>query len=304
VAPRVHAHDRGREASRRALALALVITAGYTIVEVVGGLLTGSLALLADAVHMLSDNVAIALALAATWLASKPSTPGRTFGYKRVEVLVAFANGVALVVLALWIVYAATRRIGDPPEVLGGWMLAIALAGIGVNLGAARILHGARGGLNVEAAFRHVLADLLGSFGVVAAAVVILTTGWLEADPIAGILIGFLVLLSPWTILRDSTRILLEAAPAGIDTQAVGERLARAPGVVEVHDLHIWTITSGFPALSAHVLVGRGEDCHGRRQELETLLRDEFGIEHTTLQVEHADERGRLVELGRVERPR
>jgi cobalt-zinc-cadmium efflux system protein len=253
---------------------------------------------------MLSDNVAIALALAATWLASKPSTPGRTFGYKRVEVLVAFANGAALVVLALWIVYAAVRRIGDPPDVRGGWMLAIALAGIGVNLGAARILHGARGGLNVEAAFRHVLADLLGSFGVVAAAVVILATGWLEADPIASILIGLLVLASPWTILRDSTRILLEAAPAGIDTQAVGERLAGAPGVVEVHDLHIWTITSGFPALSAHVLVGRGEDCHGRRQELETLLRDEFGIEHTTLQVEHADERGRLVELGPVERPR
>jgi cobalt-zinc-cadmium efflux system protein len=304
VAPHVHAHDRGREASRRALALALVITAGYTAVEVVGGVLTGSLALLADAVHMLSDNVAIALALVAVWLAGKPSTHERTFGYQRAEVLVALANGVALVALAIWIFYAAVRRLGDPPEVLGGWMLAIALAGIVVNVVAARILLGARGGLNVEAAFRHVLADLLGSFGVAAAAIVVLATGWREADPLAGLLIGVFVLVSSWTILRDSTRILLEAAPAGIDTQAVGERLARAPGVVEVHDLHIWTITSGFPALSAHVLVGRGEDCHGRRQELETLLRDEFGIEHTTLQVEHADERGRLVELGRVERPR
>jgi cobalt-zinc-cadmium efflux system protein len=299
-----HVHDAVRGQSRRALALALAITAAYTIVEVVGGLLTGSLALLADAVHMLSDNVAIALALVAVWLAGKPSTHERTFGYKRAEVLVAVANGVALVVLAVWVFYAAVRRLGDPPEVLEGWMLAIALAGMVVNITAARILHGARGGLNVEAAFRHVLADLLGSLGVAAAAVVVLLTGWLEADPLAGMLIGVLVLASSWAILRDSTRILLEAAPAGMDTQAVGERLARAPGVVEVHDLHIWTITSGFPALSAHVLVGRGEDCHARRQELETLLRREFGIEHTTLQVEHADERGRLVELGRVERPR
>ena len=299
-----HVHDTVRGESRRALALALGITAGYTVVEVVGGLLTGSLALLADAVHMLSDNVAIALALVAVWLAGKPSTHERTYGYKRAEVLVALGNGVTLVALAIWIFYAGVRRLGDPPEVLGGWMLAIALAGILVNVAAARILYGARGGLNVEAAFRHVLADLLGSFGVVAAAVLVLGTGWLEADPLAGMLIGVLVLVSSWTILRDSTRILLEAAPSGIDTQAVGERLARAPGVVEVHDLHIWTITSGFPALSAHVLVGRGEDCHGRRQELETLLRTEFGIEHTTLQVEHADERGRLVELGRVERPR
>ena len=299
-----HVHDTVRGESRRALALALGITAGYTVVEVVGGLLTGSLALLADAVHMLSDNVAIALALVAVWLAGKPSTHERTYGYKRAEVLVALANGVTLVALAIWIFYAGVRRLGDPPEILGGWMLAIALAGILVNVAAAWILHGARGSLNVEAAFRHVLADLLGSFGVVAAAVLVLGTGWLEADPLAGMLIGVLVLVSSWTILRDSTRILLEAAPSGIDTQAVGERLARAPGVVEVHDLHIWTITSGFPALSAHVLVGRGEDCHGRRQELETLLRTEFGIEHTTLQVEHADERGRLVELGRVERPR
>jgi cobalt-zinc-cadmium efflux system protein len=290
------------DTSRRALALALALTATYTVVEVVGGLLTGSLALLADAVHMLSDNVALALALGAVWIAGKPATPQRTFGYKRAEVLVALANGLALVALAIWIFYAAVRRLDDPPDVLGGWMLAIATVGIAVNLGAARILHGARGGINVESALRHVFADLLGSVGVVTAAVVVLTTGWLEADPIAGIVIAILVLLSSWTILRDSTRILLEAAPSGIDTRVVGERLARAPGVVEVHDLHIWTITSGFPALSAHVLVGQGEDCHQRRRELERLLRDEFGIEHTTLQVEHA-ERGALIELGRVERP-
>jgi cobalt-zinc-cadmium efflux system protein len=291
-----HVHDVVRSESRRALTLALGVTAAYTVVEDVGGLLTGSLALLADAVHMYSDNVAIALALVAVWLAGKPSTHERTYGYKRAEVLVALANGVTLVALAIWIFYAGVRRLGDPPEILGGWMLAIALAGILVNVAAARIRYGARGGLNVEAAFRHVLADLLGSFGVVAAAVLVLGTGWLEADPLAGMLIGALVLVSSWTILRESTRILLEAAPAGIDTQAVGERLARAPGVVEVHDLHIWTITSGFPALSAHVLVGRGEDCHGRREELERLLAGEFGIAHTTLQVDHARE-GALVEI-------
>jgi cobalt-zinc-cadmium efflux system protein len=249
---------------------------------------------------MLSDNVALGLALGAAWLARKPVTPERTFGYKRAEVLVALANGVTLVVLAVWIVYEALRRLGDETEILGGWMLAIALAGIGVNAAAGVILARERGGsINVDAAFRHVLADFLGSLGVAVAAVVILTTGWLEADPVVSILIALLILASSWSILRDSTGILLEAAPRGIDTSAVGRRLANAPGVVEVHDLHIWTITSGFPALSAHVLVGRGEDCHGRRRELEQVLSREFGIEHTTLQVDHAGEGTGLVELGR-----
>lgn len=295
-----HDHDHTRAGSRRALGLALGITAAFTVVEVVGGLLTGSLALLADAVHMLSDNVALALALFAVWLAGRPSTPRRTYGYKRAEVLAALANGVALVALSIWIFYEAIRRLADPPDVLGGWMLGLGVVGVGVNLSAAAILSRARSGsLNVEAAFRHVLADLLGSFGVVVAAATILATGWLEADPLVSVLIGVLVLVSSWSILRDSTTILLEAAPSGIDTRAVGERLAHAPGVVEVHDLHIWTITSGFPALSAHVLVGRGEDCHARRLELARLLGDAFGIEHTTLQVDHVGDRDELVELGR-----
>ena len=295
-----HDHDASRIGSAGALGLALALTAGFTVVEVVAGFLTGSLALLADAAHMLSDNVALALALAAVWLARRPATPERTYGFKRAEVLAALANGVTLVVLAIWIFYEAIRRFDDPPVVLGGWMLVVGLAGIGVNLAAGAILFRAReGSLNVEAAFRHVLADLLGSLGVVVAAVVILATGWLEADPIASILIALLVLASSWSILRDSTSILLESAPRGMDARAVGERLARAPGVVEVHDLHVWTISSGFPALSAHVLVGRGEDCHGRRRELEALLHDEFGIEHTTLQVDHVSDPGGLVEIGR-----
>jgi cobalt-zinc-cadmium efflux system protein len=294
-----HGHDHGRVASRRALGAALVLTASYTVVEVVGGVLAGSLALLADAVHMLSDNVALAVALVAAWLATKPATPERSFGFKRAEVLAALANGVMLVALAIWIFVEATMRLRDPGDVLGAWMLAIALVGMAVNVGAGLILARARHhSLNVEAAFRHVFADLLGSIGVAIAAVVILATGWVEADPLVSILIGVLVLASAWSILRDSTEILLESTPRGIDADALGRRLAAAPGVVEVHDLHVWTITSGFPALSAHVLVRPGEDCHGRRRELERLLEAEFGIEHTTLQVDHAGDVG-LVEMER-----
>ncbi len=269
--------------------IALCLTVTYTVVEVVGGLLTDSLALLADAVHMLSDNVSIGLALFAIWLAAKPPTPERTFGYKRAEILAALANGVTLVAISIWIFIEAARRLSDPPEVLGGWMLVVAVLGLVMNVAAATVLMRARGNsLNVEAAFRHVLADLLGSFGVIVAAVVIVTTGWLLIDPLVSVLIALLILVSAWSILRDSTRILLEATPEGIDAAEVGRRLASVTGVVEVHDLHIWTITSGFPALSAHVLVRAGDDCHGRRQELESLLERDFGITHTTLQVEHA----------------
>ena len=294
-----HDHDHARVESRRALATALLLTASYTVVEVVGGLYAESLALLADAVHMLSDNVALGLALFAAWLAAKPATPERTYGYKRAEVLAALVNGMLLVALAIWIFAEAVMRLRDPGAVLGGWMLAIALVGMAVNVAAGVVLARARShSLNVEAAFRHVFADLLGSFGVAVAAVVILATGWVEADALVSIFIGLLVLASTWTILRDSTAILLESTPRGIDAAELGQRLASAPGVVEVHDLHVWTITSGFPALSAHVLVRPGEDCHGRRRDLERLLHDEFGIEHTTLQVDHAGD-GSLVEMRR-----
>jgi cobalt-zinc-cadmium efflux system protein len=292
-------HDHGRVESRRALAVALGLTASYTVVEVVGGVLADSLALLADAVHMLSDNIALAAALVAAWLATRPASPERSYGLRRAEVLAALANGVLLVALAIWIFVEAAMRLGDPGDVLGGWMLAIALVGMAVNVAAGLALSRAREhSLNVEAAFRHVFADLLGSVGVAVAAVVILATGWVEADPLVSILIGVLVLASAWSILRESTEILLESTPRGVDAGALGRRLAAAPGVVEVHDLHVWTITSGFPALSAHILVRPGEDCHGRRRELERLLRDEFGIDHTTLQVDHAGDAG-LVELER-----
>jgi cobalt-zinc-cadmium efflux system protein len=294
-----HEHDYARAASRRALAVALGLTASYTVVEVVGGFFSGSLALLADAVHMLADNVALALALVAAWLAAKPATSERTFGYKRAEVLAALANGVLLVALAIWIFVEAVMRLRDPGDVLGGWMLGIALVGIVVNVAAGLVLSRARtDSLNVEAALRHVFADLLGSLGVAVAAVVILATGWVRADPLVSILIGVLVLASAWSVVRDSSSILLESTPRGIDATELGQRLASMPGVIEIHDLHVWTITSGFPALSAHVLVRPGDDCHERRRELERLLYSDFGIEHTTLQVDHAGEGG-LVEMGR-----
>jgi cobalt-zinc-cadmium efflux system protein len=291
-----HGHDHGhRTRNRRALGLVLALTGAYTVCEVVGGWLTGSLALLADAGHMLGDSAALALALVAAWLAGRPATPERSFGYRRAEILAALANGVALAAIAIWVFIEAIGRLDDPPEILGGWMLAVALAGLVVNLVAAGILARAgRDNLNVQAALRHVFADLAGSVGVAVAALVVLATGWEQADPVAGMAIGVLILASSWSIVRDSVAILLEATPAGIDADEVGRRMASVDGVVEVHDLHIWTITSGFPTLSAHVLVRRGDDCHLRRRELERLLRLEFGIEHSTLQVEHVGERSGL----------
>jgi len=292
-----HAGSATRVADKRALGLAFGLTATFTVVEVVGGLLTGSLALLADAAHMLSDSLSIGLALGALWLARRPATAQRTFGFKRAEILAALFNGVTLVVVSLWIFYEAYRRFQEPPEVLGGALLGVAVVGLLVNLGAAAILRGSQGeSLNVSAAFRHVLADLLGSVGVIAAALIILLTGWRYADPIVSVVLGVLVLASSWSIIRDAVAILLEAAPRGVDIRRVGQRMAGTTGVREVHDLHVWTITSGFPALSAHVLVGDGDDCHAVRRELERLLHEQFEIDHTTLQIDHESD-GELVEL-------
>ena len=280
-------HERG--ADRRALAVVFVLTAAFMVVEVVGGLVTGSLALLADAGHMLSDTFSLGLALFAVWLAGRPATPNRSFGYKRAEILAAFANGATLVAISIWIFVESYRRLWEPPEILGGWMLAVATTGLLVNVAGALILSRSGGeSLNLQGALRHVLADVLGSAGAIVAALVILATGWRYADPLISALIGLLVLASSWRLLRESTNILLEGTPHGIDAEEVGRKMAGAEGVREVHDLHIWTITSGFPALAAHVLVGHDEDCHARRRELEDLLKHEYDIEHTTLQVDHA----------------
>jgi cobalt-zinc-cadmium efflux system protein len=266
----------------------LALTAAFTIAEAVGGLLAGSLALLADAGHMLSDDLSLGVALFAAWMAGRPVTARRTFGYRRAEILAALFNGATLVAISIWIFVEAGRRFADPPEVEGVVVLAIGALGLVVNVAGAAILARARpGNLNVSAAFRHLLADLLGSVGVLVAAVLVLTTGWRYADPTVSVLIGFLVLASSWSVLRDSIAILLEGTPPGLDAETVGRRMAAVTGVEEVHDLHVWMIGPGFPALAAHVLVKPGDDCHARRRDIERVLDGEFGIHHTTLQVDH-----------------
>ncbi len=292
-------HDHGRGADRRALAVVFALTSTFMVAEVLGGLITGSLALLADAGHMLSDALSLGVALFAVWLAGRPATPNRSFGYKRAEILAALFNGATLVAISIWIFVEAYGRFFEPPEILGGWVLAIAALGLAVNIVGAMILWRSGGeSLNLQGALRHVLADVLGSVGAIAAALVILATEWRYADPIISVLIGLLVLGSSWRLVRDSSNILLEGTPPGIDADEVGRSMARVPGVAEVHDLHVWTITSGFPALAAHVLVGRDENCHARRRDLEELLAREYGIEHTTLQVDHAgDYQGTLHDL-------
>jgi cobalt-zinc-cadmium efflux system protein len=293
-----HAHDH-RSASRRALLWVLGLTLAFTAVEIAGGIWTDSLALLADAGHMVSDNVAIVIALVAVTLARRPSTPTRSFGFQRAEIIAAFVNGLTLVLVSGWIVWEAVRRFDDTPEILGGWMLAVAVVGLLVNVLAATILiRAGRESLNVEAALRHVFADLLGSGAVLVAALVIVTTGWTLIDPLVSIGIALLIVASAWGVLRDSTSILMEATPSGIDAEAVATAIVDVDGVTSVHDLHVWRITSGFDALAAHVLVGRGEDCHGLRREIEAVLRERFGITHTTLQVDH-DASDALIELER-----
>ncbi len=286
-----HSHGPGgyRGADRRALLIAAVLTAGFMVAEAVGGLLTGSLALLADAGHMLSDSFSLFLALAAVSLAARPATARRTFGFKRAEILAALVNGVLLVVVSVWVIIEAIRRLEDPVEILGLGMLLVAIAGLAINIAAAWVLIRSGGeSLNVRAALRHVLGDLAGSVGVIVAALVIILTGWQPVDAIVSILISLLIAASAWSVLREAVDVLLESAPEGLDTEQIGMAMAGHPGVDEVHDLHVWQITSGFPTLSAHVLVGAGADCHGIRLDLERLLHDRFEIDHTTLQVDHS----------------
>jgi cobalt-zinc-cadmium efflux system protein len=258
------------------------------VVEVVAGILAGSLALLSDAAHMLTDAAAIGLSLVAAKLAARPAKGAMTYGLGRVEILSAQANGVTLLVLAAFVTYEGVRRLVSPPDVEGWLVLAVALAGIAVNLAAAWVLARAqRRSLNVEGSYQHVVTDLYAFVGTAVAAGIILATGFDRADPIVSLLIAALMVRSGYGLVRASGRVFLEAAPEGVDPDAIGNTLARQPGVVEVHDLHVWEVTSGFPALSAHVLVGRDTDCHATRETLQQLLHDDFAIDHTTLQVEH-----------------
>ena len=287
-----HSHAVGPDADRRRLGAALALIVAFMAVEVAAAVVAHSLALLSDAGHMLSDAAAIGFSLAA-----RPPSGALTFGLRRVEILSALANGVTLLVLAALIAYEAVRRLFAPAHVHGGLVLAVALLGILVNLAAAWTLSRAnRASLNVEGSFQHILVDLYGFIGTAVAAGVIIATGFQRADPIASLLIAGLMTRSGLALVRDSGRVFLEAAPKDLDPQEIGQALVAQPGVVEVHDLHVWEVTSGFPALSAHVLVGAERDCHAVRRQVEAMLRERFALEHTTLQVDHAGA-GELLEI-------
>jgi cobalt-zinc-cadmium efflux system protein len=282
--------------SSRRLALALALIVGFMVVEVLVGVFAHSLAVLSDAAHMLTDAAAVALSVFAVRLSARPAGGAMTFGWRRVEILAAQINGATLLVLAVAIVYSAIGRLISPPRVAGWPMVIVALAGILINGLATATLAGAgRRSLNVEGVYQHMLTDLYAFIGTAVAGGVILLSGFDRADPIASLLVAALMGLSAYRLLRDSGRVFLEAAPRELDPQQIGRALVAWPGVVEVHDLHVWEVSSGFAALSAHVLVGAEADCHGVRRELESVLGERFGVEHTTLQVDH--EGGELIEL-------
>jgi cobalt-zinc-cadmium efflux system protein len=293
--PHGHAHAPSADADRRWLGVALGLILGFLVVEVVAGLIAGSLALLSDAAHMLTDAGAIGLALVAARLAARPPGGKFTFGLGRAEIVSAQINGAVLLVLAGVIGLEAIQRLSDPPEVEGAIVLVVGLAGAAVNVAAAWALSCAeRQSLNVKGARAHVLADLYGSLGAALAGFLVLVADLERADGVVALLVAGLMIRSGVGLLGQSTRVLLEAAPRELDPDAIGHALASHPGVSEVHDLHVWEVTSGFPSLSAHVLVPADSDCHARRAELEQLLAERFGIAHSTLQVEHEAASGLL----------
>jgi cobalt-zinc-cadmium efflux system protein len=267
--------------------------------EVVAGLMAHSLALLADAGHMLTDAAALGFALVASTMAARPAVGRWTFGYSRLEILAAQANGITLGLIAVWVIWSAVNRLIAPEEVRGGVVLMVALVGVVISLAASFILaRASRESLNVQGAFLHVVTDAA-AFGATAlAGGLILATGWDRFDPVASLAVAALMLWASAKLLRESTLIFLERAPSNVDPEAVGRALVSEPDVVEVHDLHVWTVTSGFPALSAHVLVASQADCHAARRRLERTLADRFGLTHTTLQVEHAEQATTPLELG------
>lgn len=291
----MHSHDHGHDhgchfdgpvRDVRPLRAALGIIGVFFVIEVVGAILTHSLALLADAGHMLSDVAALALALFAIWIAGRPATRERTYGYHRVEVLAAGANATTLLGISLYIFWEAYQRMSQPPEVASGPMLVIAFAGLLSNLAAAFVLHGSsQESINMRGAFLHVLTDILGSIGAIAAALVMLTTGWYYADPLISVVIGLLVIFSGGRLLRETVEILMEGTPKSVDIGGVEKALLSLPGVVGVHDLHIWTVTSGFLCMSGHLKLSEPDG--GRiLGDATKLLQEHFGIGHSTMQIE------------------
>ncbi|MFI6485401.1 cation diffusion facilitator family transporter [Nonomuraea sp. NPDC050663] len=287
-----HGHAVTADADRRYLIGALALILGYMAAEVTVGLIANSMALIADAAHMLTDASAIILALIAMRIAARPATGRYTFGYKRVEILSAQINGATLLLLAAYFVYEGVQRVIDPPDVKGPLVLVTALAGVAVNALAAWLLSRAnRRSLNIEGAFQHVLNDMYAFIATALAGLVVWLTGWAQADAVAALVVAALMAIAGWGLLRDSGRVLLQAAPSDLDPDEIGAVLAAEPEVLEIHDLHVWTVTSGYPTLSAHVIV-RDDcgTCHDVRGRLASLLHERFGIEHTTLQVDHGGE--------------
>ena len=289
-----HDHHRSATAAHRGrLSAVFAITVAVLVVEVAGAALSGSLALLADAGHVLADGAGIGLALLAIRFAARPASPRRTFGYYRLEILAAVVNAVLLFGVAGFVLVEAWRRLTDPPEVASGLMLAVAAAGLAANAVSMWLLRdGQQHSLNLRGAYLEVLGDLLGSVAVLAAAAVIALTGFQAADPIASALIGVLILPRTWRLLREAVDVLLEAAPKGVDLAEVRQHLIGTPGVTDVHDLHAWTITSGLPVLSVHVVLERGADAGKVLDGLGDCLAGHFDIEHSTFQLEQPEHRG------------
>jgi cobalt-zinc-cadmium efflux system protein len=298
---RSHAHGVTENTDAKRLSLALALIVGFMAAEVVVGILAQSLALLSDAAHMLTDAGALAMSLIVIRLMRRPAAGNMTFGLKRSEIISAQANGATLLVLAGLIVYEGIHRLVTPPQPGGLAILVVALAGVIVNLAATWQLSKAnRESMNIEGSFQHILTDLAAFIFTAIAGAVILLTGFERADGIASLIIAAIMLRSAYGLLRDSGRVLLEIAPEGMSVDQIGNAIAAHHGVSQVHDLHVWEVASDFPSLSAHVLVGSGEDCHGIRRELEAMLDDRFGIEHTPLQVDHRGAE-QLLQIGAAE---
>jgi cobalt-zinc-cadmium efflux system protein len=275
-----------RTQQRRNLLIVLLMTGTFMVIEVIGGLLTQSLALLADAGHMLTDVAALGLSAFAMWMAARPSTPEKTYGYHRAEILAAVTNAVVLLLLAIWILYEAYRRVFEPPHVLGVPMLLIGLVGLAVNIASIKLLADeSASSLNVRSAYLEVLSDAISSVGVILGGVTIWLTGWFLIDPFLSAGISVFIVWRTWALLTQAVHVLMEGVPTHLDAKEVGQAMARVPGVKGIHDLHIWTITSGLDALSGHVVVPVGEDRDAVLDRLQQLLRDRYRIDHVTLQI-------------------
>ncbi|MBN6187829.1 cation transporter [Aneurinibacillus sp. BA2021] len=285
-------HHHGENANQKTLLIAFLLITGFMIVEFIGGIMSNSLALLSDAGHMLSDSASLFLSVLAMWLAAKPATPTKTYGYKRTEILAALLNGITLVVISIYIFVEAYHRFFEPEPVASKSMMIIAVLGLLVNIMTAWILM--RGGdtsenLNVRSAFLHVLGDMLGSVGAIIAALLIWQFGWMLADPIASVIVAILVLISAWRVIRDSTNVLMEGVPDGMNIEEMRQAVLTIDGVAAVHDLHVWTVTSGFPSLSCHIVVHNLEESGHVLRAANRMFKDRFRIAHTTIQIEDPD---------------